>query len=103
MSEDRGIRWASSILIWVWSAGIAVAAFVGVFFGTSSGNLMIGLTWGIALTIAWVAVFAMVRAQRRKGLRMREPRRDPGDAVDTADAAPRTSGGTAARDDRPAS
>ncbi|NLA08746.1 MAG: hypothetical protein GX871_00830 [Microbacteriaceae bacterium] len=100
MSDDRGIRWASSILIWVWSAGIAVAAFVGVFFGTSSGNLMIGLTWGIALTIAWVAVFAMVRAQRRKGARTQLAER----GVDTDDEpSVLAAGEAAAQDDRPAS
>ena len=100
MSDDRGIRWASSILIWVWSAGIAVAAFVGVFFGTSSGNLMIGLTWGIALTIAWVAVFAMVRAHRRKGARTQLAQH----GVDTDDEpSVLAAGEAAAQDDRPAS
>lgn len=67
MSTEQRMNWAPPVLLWVWVIGIAIAAGVGVFFGTTSGNLMIGLTWGIALAVAWVVVFAIVRAQRRRG------------------------------------
>lgn len=67
MSTEQRMNWAPPVLLWVWVIGIVIAAGVGVFFGTTSGNLMIGLTWGIALAVAWVVVFALVRAQRRRG------------------------------------
>ena len=66
MSAERQINWAPSALLWVWVIGIAIAATVGVFFGTTSGNLMLGIAWGIALAVAWIVVFAVVRAGRRR-------------------------------------
>lgn len=67
MSAERRINWAPRALLWVWAIGIAVAAAVGVFVSTTTGNVMLGLAWGIALAVAWVIVFAVVRAGRRRG------------------------------------
>lgn len=69
MSTKSGFTWAASALLWTWLAGIVLAALVGLFVGSTTGNLTLGLAWGIALAVVWIVAFALVRSRRRRPYR----------------------------------